>query len=112
MEEMSGHLLAAGLDELADWETGKPGVMAGLRMTLLNRFREVCLDGDDDDETGISITRCMFEMVGDLILGRKGGKKGKGGKKEGEEGKEEEEEESGDEGEGEGEGDDVDVDEA
>ncbi|KAI0125981.1 hypothetical protein BJ170DRAFT_633330 [Xylariales sp. AK1849] len=35
LREMTGHMLAAGLTELMDWETGKADVLPGLRMSLL-----------------------------------------------------------------------------
>ncbi|KAI0013002.1 hypothetical protein F4779DRAFT_614163 [Xylariaceae sp. FL0662B] len=46
MQYMTNLIVAAGLSELISWETGMDGAPPGLRMTMMNRFRElVGLDG-------------------------------------------------------------------
>lgn len=64
---MSNTMLKAGLHELTNWESGKPGLQPGLRMTLIGRFRDVCTLKEDEDGRQ-NITDCMYDMVNDLIF--------------------------------------------
>ncbi|KAK7742217.1 hypothetical protein SLS62_010768 [Diatrype stigma] len=74
LKRMSKVMIKAGLHELTTWESGKPGLQPGLRMTLIGRFREVC-PPKDDDEGRQNVTDRMYGMVNDLIFARDGEKK-------------------------------------
>lgn len=42
-------LISAGMDELTDWETGKDGMLPGLRMSLVDAYRHRLEDANDVD---------------------------------------------------------------
>ncbi|RYP85965.1 hypothetical protein DL769_000828 [Monosporascus sp. CRB-8-3] len=70
MKDMSSEMEAAGMVELTDWETGKEGMQPGLKMTLLDRFKEVFVDEDDDDddmEGRTFLKDRMLEFVKDIV---------------------------------------------
>ncbi len=81
MKEMSGHMLGAGLVELTDWESGKEGMQPGLRMTLLDRFREAYgdEDGKDGDDNNLHVTLHMLKLVKDMVCGSDKGDRAAGG---------------------------------
>ncbi|RYP63133.1 hypothetical protein DL771_009427 [Monosporascus sp. 5C6A] len=70
MKDMSREMEAAGMVELTDWETGKAGVQPGLKMTLLDRFKEVFADEDDDADRRAFLKDRMLGFVKDVVVGR------------------------------------------
>ncbi|RYO80018.1 hypothetical protein DL766_000521 [Monosporascus sp. MC13-8B] len=69
MKDMSSEMEAAGMVELTDWETGKEGVPPGLKMTLLDRFKEVFADEDDDADGRTFPKDRMLRFVKDTVVG-------------------------------------------
>lgn len=68
MNEMSRRMLGAGLVELTDWESGRPGMLPGLRMTLIEHCRQSYMD-EDDEEGRTSLTLRLLQLVSDLVIG-------------------------------------------
>lgn len=67
MSSMSQLMIDACLNELTNWESGKAGTQPGLRMTLMSRFREVCLS-KDDKEGQKKVTDRMYDLINELIF--------------------------------------------
>ncbi|CAJ2512783.1 Uu.00g009020.m01.CDS01 [Anthostomella pinea] len=61
MREMAGHMLRAGLTELTEWETGAEGVLQGLKMTLVERFRQLARAPGD------RVVLKMLKVVKELV---------------------------------------------
>ncbi|KAK8049575.1 hypothetical protein PG994_011305 [Apiospora phragmitis] len=59
----AAHLIEAGMEELTDWETGKEGMLPGLRMSLVDAYRNRL-----EDATDVDLEASLRERVRSLVM--------------------------------------------